>query len=202
MKRTAALVFVLIFAMLFSLVSCDETDKKKNSEYVFIVDGVEYARLPAGTPEPPKKDGYVFDGWYLDDGVWNVPLFNYSFVFKPVEGNDSNYVVSGDNKIEFAIKFPAQYWLTQAILITAFGIPNSTYMTNETLTHGKKIYQFFVDGLPIDTHVRRSFTELGISALHNIVSLSGCKPKSSTWINNTLQQKQNQEPDLDSPFAW
>jgi hypothetical protein len=127
--------------MLFSLVSCDETDKKKNSEYVFIVDGVEYARLPAGTPEPPKKDGYVFDGWYLDDGVWNVPLFNYSFVFKPVEGNDSNYVVSGDNKIEFAT--------SNNVIIVSPGVSgfNGSYIIGDESTFSSYHFDFNAGGV-------------------------------------------------------
>lgn len=148
---------------------------------------------------------------YLENFIEKLPqafeltpeMINMHFVEFAYPGTDVDYVkVCGCNKIEFAIKFPAKYWLTQAILIAAFNIPNKTYMTKETLKAGEQMYRFFIDGLPIDTHVRRSFTELGISALHNIVSLSGSKPKSDVWIKSTLQQKQNQEPDLDSPFAW
>lgn len=97
MKRISAILFILIFAMLFSLVSCDEIGKQKvKSEFIFMVEGVEYARLESGTPEDPQKEGYVFDGWYLDEGTWEHPLFTNSLVFKPVEGAEGNYVVDFD----------------------------------------------------------------------------------------------------------
>lgn len=91
MKRTAAIVFMLIFAMLFSLVSCDDADKKQKTEFIFMVDGKEYAKSGDGITANPTKEGYVFDGWYLDDGTWQQP---YNFLFSSVVQSG---VASGDN---------------------------------------------------------------------------------------------------------
>jgi len=74
MKKTVTLILtlaILIFLTL-GLGSCAENE----FEIKFIVDTDEYASiLTVGNaeitlPENPTKKGYIFDGWYLDDGVW------------------------------------------------------------------------------------------------------------------------------------
>ena len=46
----------------------------------FIVDGEVYDTVTTAggeiieLPENPEKAGFVFGGWYLDEGVWNMPF--------------------------------------------------------------------------------------------------------------------------------
>lgn len=88
------LSFFLILAMLVSgLVSCENpndpnkggdgptsTDGPSGLSVAFMVDGALYEQKKIaleGTPELPKtpeKQGYIFDGWYWDDGVWEKPF--------------------------------------------------------------------------------------------------------------------------------
>ncbi len=88
------LSFFLILAMLVSgLVSCtDPNDTTTGGDdptppnepnglsVTFMVDGTLYEQKTIaleGTPELPKtpeKQGYIFDGWYWDDGVWEKPF--------------------------------------------------------------------------------------------------------------------------------
>lgn len=64
---------VLMFSSC-SKVSFDEID------ITFVVDGEEYFATTSKTNEPiilpenPAKDGYEFDGWYLDEGKWKKPF--------------------------------------------------------------------------------------------------------------------------------
>ena len=68
------LVFILALTVT-ALVACNERKSGVN----FIVDGKVYASLDdfdvnsSGVPIDPQKEGYVFRGWYLDNGTWRQP---------------------------------------------------------------------------------------------------------------------------------
>ena len=68
------LVFILALTVT-ALVACNERKSGVN----FIVDGRVYASLDdfdensSGVPIDPQKEGYVFRGWYLDNGTWRQP---------------------------------------------------------------------------------------------------------------------------------
>ena len=75
MKKTLSLVFAfaLVLAVLLGLASCGK-DVEFNVN--FVVDGEVYATVGTSgnesikIPENPTKDGYTFDGWYVDDKTW------------------------------------------------------------------------------------------------------------------------------------
>ena len=78
MKRlfSLLLVFLLVLNSIVSLVSCAQNEVGVD----FIVDGELYASIIAiadeaiSMPDDPAKGGYVFGGWYLDDGSWQEPF--------------------------------------------------------------------------------------------------------------------------------
>ena len=78
MKRlfSLLLVFLLVLNSIVSLVSCAQNEVGVD----FIVDGELYASIIAiadeaiSMPDDPVKGGYVFGGWYLDDGSWQEPF--------------------------------------------------------------------------------------------------------------------------------
>lgn len=67
-----------MLAMLFALVACNEKDD--SYKLYFRVNGEVYKEVSLSEnkiiqmPENPKKEGYVFDGWYLDEGIWASPF--------------------------------------------------------------------------------------------------------------------------------
>ena len=81
MKRVllSLLLIMMAFVLALGLSSCDA--EKYNVK--FLVDGELYATVQAVEDEPiklpksPEKDGFTFDGWYLDNGAWQNP-FNES----------------------------------------------------------------------------------------------------------------------------
>lgn len=78
MRRKYFVLVLLVFILALTvtaLVACNERKSGVN----FIVDGKVYASLDdfdensSGVPIDPQKEGYVFRGWYLDNGTWRQP---------------------------------------------------------------------------------------------------------------------------------
>lgn len=89
-KRTKALsIFVSVVLILTAVFVCACNGESKYT-VKFIVDGQVYhsASVSRGgkvsMPEEPKKSGYRFDGWYLDDGVWTQPFNSTTSVIADV----------------------------------------------------------------------------------------------------------------------
>ncbi|MCQ2385683.1 MAG: InlB B-repeat-containing protein, partial [Clostridia bacterium] len=70
-----ALLLVLVMLLSFAFVSCTTANVPDIPVYFINNDDV-YATINIGAggvpsfPEPPEKSGYVFDGWYFDEGTW------------------------------------------------------------------------------------------------------------------------------------
>ena len=68
--------FLLCIFSCFYLTACDNINNPKEYKIVFMVDDEEYHTITTSgksiikLPENPTKDGYTFDGWYLDRDVW------------------------------------------------------------------------------------------------------------------------------------
>lgn len=78
----SAAVLALICLCSICLISCNK-DNRQEGKYLlkFKSDGANYDVMIVGgsdgeisLPQDPKKSGYSFAGWYLDDGVWNRPF--------------------------------------------------------------------------------------------------------------------------------
>ena len=96
MKKRLFTLFCLMLGVLLSvgLASCGK-DVEFNVN--FIVDGETYATIGTSgeetikIPENPTKEGYTFDGWYWDDGVWQKPFTANSLLDTPLSSDMSVY---------------------------------------------------------------------------------------------------------------
>ena len=84
-------MLVLLLAIII-LAACGK-DKYKVD---FLVDGEIYCSLKSGEnefklPDAPEKDGYVFDGWYLDEDSWEKPFTQKTLTQGALSSNVSVY---------------------------------------------------------------------------------------------------------------
>ena len=92
-KRLLGLIICVILAVL-ALAGCDEAVKH---DIVFMVDGTEHASISTAgeetltMPNDPTKDGYIFDGWFLDLGVWKKSFTKDSFIDALLTGDVEVY---------------------------------------------------------------------------------------------------------------
>ena len=118
MKSKFLSILVILFVVCMSLTlfsACDngnKTDSSGNSGGVtdstgssgvtvysvnLIVDGSVYAKISTkgneivNLPANPKKEGYVFDGWYWDNEVWKKPFTANSLLDTPLSSDMSVY---------------------------------------------------------------------------------------------------------------
>ncbi|HPD01933.1 MAG: InlB B-repeat-containing protein [Christensenellales bacterium] len=79
MKKTVSLLIALTLLLGVVAAACACT-AGVNYTVIFFVNGERYyeVKIKAGDriifPEEPKIPGYVFEGWFLDDGKWNKKL--------------------------------------------------------------------------------------------------------------------------------
>ena len=96
MKKSIFLIFciltILLTASVFS--SC-----KKEVQYdvIFMVDGTQYSKLTTSgnrvfpLPPEPTKAGYVFKGWYYDEGYYLEAFDNTAWENTPLMNNVTVY---------------------------------------------------------------------------------------------------------------
>ena len=95
MKKKIAVLFGVLFALIlpFTAAACGKVSLK----LTFKVDGVDYATISTSgdevikMPENPTKDGYVFDGWFWDEGTWQKPFTANSLLDTPLSSDMSVY---------------------------------------------------------------------------------------------------------------
>ena len=95
MKKKVLILFGVILALVFAfaLTACGKVSLK----LTFKVDGVDYATISTSgdevikMPENPTKDGYVFDGWFWDEGTWQKPFTANSLLDTPLSSDMSVY---------------------------------------------------------------------------------------------------------------
>ncbi len=95
-KRSLTIIVIALLCALvtaFALVGCGKVDFKLN----FVVDGEVYDTISTNgkeaikLPDNPKKDGYIFDGWYWDNEVWKKPFTANSLLDTPLSSDMSVY---------------------------------------------------------------------------------------------------------------
>ena len=95
MKKKVLILFGVILALVFAfaLTACGKVSLK----LTFKVDGVDYATISTSgdevikMPENPTKDGFVFDGWFWDEGTWQRPFTANSLLDTPLSSDMSVY---------------------------------------------------------------------------------------------------------------
>lgn len=83
--KSLSLLFLSIVCFCI-LISCADL----NFKVEFIVDGEVYETVSAKEkseikiPKNPEKEGFTFDGWYLDEGTWDDPFTANSLLDTPI----------------------------------------------------------------------------------------------------------------------
>ena len=94
----------LVACIAASLFGCGKTVEFKVD---FMVDGSVYASVSTSgdevikMPNDPEKSGYVFDGWYWDEGTWQKPFTANSLLNEPLSSNMSVYAKWKGDKLTF-----------------------------------------------------------------------------------------------------
>ncbi len=119
MHRKSLLIAVLLVIACVAMVLCSCTAEGKY-KVTYSVDGQVYSTATVNRggrlvlPEAPKKSGYRFEGWYLDDGVWTQP-FNektsviaditvYAHWLEIINPEPQSYVITFDSTGGSAVK--------------------------------------------------------------------------------------------------
>ena len=114
MKRRILLVLSLAFVFLssvFCLSACGYGKKDLSRSVKLMVDGEVYATVESNgknkfvLPQSPEKEGYSFDGWYFDEGVWQKVFGENSYSDKSFSSGASVYAKW--NAVEYTVTFKA-----------------------------------------------------------------------------------------------
>ena len=104
-KRFLTVLLASLMACIaVSLFGCGKTVEFKVD---FMVDGSVYASVSTSgdevikMPNDPEKSGYVFDGWYWDEGTWQKPFTADSLLNEPLSSNMSVYAKWKGDKLTF-----------------------------------------------------------------------------------------------------
>ena len=102
------------------------------TEITFVADGKEYHKSSGKSgeavsmPEDPVKNGYSFDGWYLDDGIFSEPFCADTFAKE--KGDVNKTVYAKFTKLTYNITYnaiggthknPLTYTVTDEFTLTA-----------------------------------------------------------------------------------
>ena len=136
MKKIVSLILVLMM-VLSAITACSSVDFTIS----FMVDGEEYSSISTNgkevikMPQDPKKEGYVFKGWFWDNGSWQKPFTANSLLDAPLSSNMKVYACfsksdenlpnedqndNGDSVNEVVIDFTE-------ICDSIYGTPNADY---------------------------------------------------------------------------
>lgn len=99
-KYVYILVLTILTACLALFVACDSTPAiEPPTPYAvsFCVDGETFRTVEiSGTqkvimPTEPAKEGYIFNGWFLDEGEWSQLFTADAYAYKPIEADVTVY---------------------------------------------------------------------------------------------------------------
>ncbi len=92
MRRKLSLVVLAVLMLCaFFITACSSSSS--SFKVSFMVDGQEYSSLLTDgnekivIPKNPEKEGYTFDGWYWDEGVWKMPFTANSLLEVPISSD-------------------------------------------------------------------------------------------------------------------
>ena len=139
MKKILSALFCLLLGALLTVgfASCGK-DVEFNVN--FIVDGETYATIGTGgeetikIPENPTKEGYTFDGWYWDDGVWQKPFTANSLLDTPLSSDMSVYAKWTEIQIDAPAPLQGTDIKSQQLTVNGDQISASLSNTTETFS--------------------------------------------------------------------
>jgi len=143
-------------------------------EVKFMVDGELYQTLQANQNgkvnlpnDPDVEDGFYFDGWYLDDGVWSQPFTANTSITSNVE------VYAKISQIYFKVKFMVKGNLHELVYTDENGY--SVFPNNPTVAEGFAFEGWYLDdgvwsqpfttetAVSVDTEVYAKITRVSYS---------------------------------------
>ena len=92
-KLTILSLLIIAIVLTLGLASCGDVE----FEVKFIVDGEVYESVTTkgnekiSIPENPSKEGYIFDGWYWDNEIWEKPFTANSLLDAPLSSDMNVY---------------------------------------------------------------------------------------------------------------
>lgn len=183
-KIIKSLLFLLsLFLCISVLFSCSNIKFKVE----FIVDGEVYETVSTSDkseieiPKNPEKEGYEFDGWYLDEGKWDDPFTANSLLdtpisddmvlkvyakFNPVTEEDSDflfkacdggYAVIGYTGNDPIVTIPSTYKDQPVVAIVR------EYGNKDGLAHNEKIQEVIIPN---------TVTKILFNAFENCINLT------------------------------
>ena len=144
MKKCLVLILSVIaaFAAMISLTACGKVDFTVK----FSVDGETYASVSTGgsevikMPADPQKDGYTFDGWFWDDGVWARPFTANSLLNEPLKSDMTVYAkFSVNHSHNFNKQVAEEKYLKSAATCTAKAV---YYYSCECGEKGEQTFEY------------------------------------------------------------
>ena len=92
-------LFISIFLILCLTIGLSSCKKNNKIKVDFMVDGEKYHTAAINgkgsviLPDAPVKQGFTFDGWYLDENVWAQPFTADSLTNSSADGDLIVFVV-------------------------------------------------------------------------------------------------------------
>ena len=198
LKIIKFLSLLLLSTLCFSMLSSCSNIKFKVE---FIVDGEIYETVSASDkseieiPKNPQKEGFDFDGWYLDDGTWSDPFTvdsllntpisddmvlkvyarfisiteeNSNFLFKACDGGYEVIGYTGDNPI---ITIPSTYTDQPVLAISKENNNQDSFAGNENIE---------------EVIIPNGVTQISSYAFQNCINLTTVTiPDSVTYMDNS-----------------
>lgn len=126
--RKAKCSLLLSLVMLVCLTLLGACSVRVSYKLYFRIDDEVYATISTTgdevikIPEDPEKEGYNFDGWYWDKGVWKKPFTANSLLDAPISNNMSVYakfVSENEHTHSFDKEISEEKYLVSAITCTS-----------------------------------------------------------------------------------
>ena len=158
MKGIKFLLFIFVFAFCFMMLGCrnntnttnTHSSSNNNKEYVTVTfdsqggSTIENQTVEKGSkiskPDDPTRDGYEFDGWYVDDEKWSfaghVATKNMTLTAKWAPNTNTKYLVNHywqniDNDEYTLFETVEQYGTTDSIVEAPINLYNGFTSPNQ-----------------------------------------------------------------------
>ena len=167
LKRLLIVLLAVLSSVMaiLSLTACGKVDFAVK----FSVDGVEYATVSTGgsevikMPTDPQKDGYTFDGWFWDDGVWARPFTANSLLNEPLKSDMTVYAkFSVNHSHNFNKQVATEPYLKSAATCTAKAVYYFSCECGEkgeqTFEYGDKLPHTFDKQIVDETYLKSAAT--------------------------------------------
>ncbi|MDD4291937.1 MAG: InlB B-repeat-containing protein, partial [Clostridia bacterium] len=183
MKKVYSIALCLLISLLLTLTACGQTGVTITVS--FQVEGAQYhststaqGKMPT-MPTDPSKEGYAFDAWYYDDGIWEKPMTAQSFLDLPITENMTVTVYA-----HFTENEPEPQGMNFEEAIAAYKSRTSFYITFDATINGitANDIEWYEDS---DTLIVKTIAVIGEPAVTWYID----KAANKTYRVDTAQQR-------------